>query len=198
MKAMHSSKATTVGSLPAFRPGSFRFRVWLITLVYAVVSMLWIYFSDQALAALASDPFTLTRFSVYKGVAFVVVTSVLLLVLISRAYAALEKAYAEVSNLNASLEQRVADRTRELSAAVTRAESADRIKSAFLATMSHELRTPLNSIIGLPALLPRGLQGRLPTNKANSWAWSETVPAICLILLTMSSIYPKSKLTSFP
>lgn len=55
-------------------PGSFRFRVWLIILVYAMVSMLWIYFSDQVLAALASDPTTFTRFSVYKGVAFVVAT----------------------------------------------------------------------------------------------------------------------------
>lgn len=49
----------------------------------------------------------------------------------------------------------------DLKAAVIKAESADKLKSAFLATMSHELRTPLNSIIGFTGILLQKLVGPL-------------------------------------
>lgn len=62
-------------------------------------------------------------------------------------------------DLNQGLERKVAERTEDLSAALMRAEAADRTKSAFLATMSHELRTPLNSIIGFTGILAQGLAG---------------------------------------
>ena len=41
------------------------------------------------------------------------------------------------------------------------AESADRIKSMFVASMSHELRTPLNSIIGFLSVVLQGMSGGL-------------------------------------
>ncbi|MEZ0395982.1 MAG: ATP-binding protein [Anaerolineales bacterium] len=69
--------------------------------------------------------------------------------------------YAEIQRYAAELEQKVAERTRDLNLALEKAQEADRLKSAFLATMSHELRTPLNSIIGFTGVLLQGLAGPL-------------------------------------
>ncbi|MBD2177396.1 response regulator [Pseudanabaena sp. FACHB-1998] len=51
------------------------------------------------------------------------------------------------------LEQRVEERTRDLTQAKEAAETASRSKAAFLANMSHELRTPLNAILGFAQLM---------------------------------------------
>jgi PAS domain S-box-containing protein len=44
----------------------------------------------------------------------------------------------------------------ELRDAKEKAESADKLKSAFLANLSHEVRTPLNAIVGFSSLLKEG------------------------------------------
>ena len=51
-----------------------------------------------------------------------------------------------LQTLNATLEDRVEERTRELVA-------ANRAKAQFLANMSHELRTPMNGVVGMTELL---------------------------------------------
>jgi PAS domain S-box-containing protein len=71
----------------------------------------------------------------------------------------LKKAQTKLVELNAELEERVLERTRQLEEANLRIEATSSAKSAFLANMSHELRTPLNAIIGFSEVLQDRLLG---------------------------------------
>jgi signal transduction histidine kinase len=60
-----------------------------------------------------------------------------------------------------SLENKVAERTQELSIANHRLKELDRLKSAFVSNVSHELRTPLTAVEGLSDNMLDGLTGPL-------------------------------------
>jgi signal transduction histidine kinase len=75
---------------------------------------------------------------------------------------------SELEELNTTLEEKIAERTRELQNAKdmleissAEAKEANRLKSEFLANMSHELRTPLNAVIGFSELLLEEIPGKL-------------------------------------
>ena len=67
----------------------------------------------------------------------------------------LEARTDELSELNQTLERRVAARTLELEHASLIAKNASEAKSQFLANMSHEIRTPMNGVFGMTDLLMR-------------------------------------------
>ena len=59
----------------------------------------------------------------------------------------------ELQEHRAHLTQQVDERTRELRAALEKAEAAAKAKAEFLATMSHEIRTPMNGVVGVADML---------------------------------------------
>ncbi len=65
----------------------------------------------------------------------------------------IEQQAIALRDANEHLEERVAQRTRELEASREDALAAARAKASFLATMSHEIRTPLNGVVGMTGLL---------------------------------------------
>ena len=59
----------------------------------------------------------------------------------------------ELKEYHESLEDKVAERTSQLTALSNRLAKANQFKSEFLANMSHEIRTPMNGVVGLLELL---------------------------------------------
>jgi signal transduction histidine kinase len=67
-----------------------------------------------------------------------------------------QKARADLRQLNLDLEQRIEERTAELTRLNVELAEANRAKDVFLATLSHELRTPLTPVVGWIKLLRSG------------------------------------------
>ena len=74
---------------------------------------------------------------------------------------ALRESEEKFRRLSEELEERVRQRTAELSRAYAAVETASRSKDEFLANMSHELRTPLSGILGITEILLTGYRGAL-------------------------------------
>jgi hypothetical protein len=80
-------------------------RAWRIVLPYGVFATAWIYLSDHVLALMVADPRQMVEWSVYKGIAFVVLTSALLFALTRAAFAAIERRSDELRAAREQLER---------------------------------------------------------------------------------------------
>ena len=69
------------------------------------------------------------------------------------------RAYADLEELTEHLEQRIAERTRELSIANEQLQKHDRRRSQFLSVASHELRTPMTVIRSFADNMRDGIAG---------------------------------------
>jgi signal transduction histidine kinase len=70
--------------------------------------------------------------------------------------------FEETYRSHQELEQKVQQRTRELTAALEEIKTISKRKSDFISAVSHELRTPLTSIKGYASILAAGKLGELP------------------------------------
>lgn len=85
----------------------------------------------------------------------------MLLTIASHVAAAIDnaKAYSHLEELTQHLEQRIAERTQELSLANERLQEHDRRRSLFLSVASHELRTPMTVIRSFADNMRDGIAG---------------------------------------
>ncbi len=85
----------------------------------------------------------------------------MLLTIASHVAAAIDnaRAYSHLEELTQHLEQRIAERTQELSSANERLQEHDRRRSLFLSVASHELRTPMTVIRSFADNMRDGIAG---------------------------------------
>ena len=92
-----------------------------------------------------------------------------------------QKARADLQQLNLDLEQRIEERTAELTRLNAELAEANRAKDVFLATLSHELRTPLTPVVGWIKLLRSGtlddksVSQALDAIERNAWLQSRLI-----------------------
>ena len=92
-----------------------------------------------------------------------------------------QKARTDLQQLNRDLEQRIEERTAELTRLNAELAEANRAKDVFLATLSHELRTPLTPVVGWIKLLRSGTLDEKSVSQAldaierNAWLQSRLI-----------------------
>ena len=141
-------------TLAAARAESIRLAAFVVFLALFCFGLIWIILRQQIAAPL--EELAAVATSVGMG-QFLISKERLRPLRANHETAVVADAFEQMSDrlreLYTGLEQKVAERTRELEEANQALERASRYKSEFLTMISHELRTPLTSIITFTELL---------------------------------------------
>ena len=126
-----------------------------IATVYFIVSTLWILVSDRAVMLLVSDPATMTIINSFKGMAFIVVTTVTLFVMVKIYVTRLEgtnkdlaQKKAELRSMNDNLLKIVQAETQKRVESQKIAIEQNRLAmmGEMLSAVAHHWRQPLNAV----------------------------------------------------
>lgn len=169
---------------------AFRFSLFETVVAVLVVMVSFLAWTVAGHGPFAGDNLNKVLLFLQSFLAVTSVTTLLVSVLTTER----RQAETELREHQAGLEAVVLERTAELANARDRAETADQLKSAFLATMSHELRTPLNSIIGFTGILQQGLVG--PVNEEQAKQLGMVRNSANHLLALISDVLDISKIES--